>query len=51
MFYCEECANKNEWPYEFWMLPSYGPCEMCHKTRVCVDVPCKNLPDKKNEEE
>lgn len=47
MFYCEKCAKKNEWPYEFYMSQSRGPCEMCDKVSVCVDVPSSALPQKK----
>ncbi len=38
MFYCEPCAKKNGWPYPIWSIPSRGPCEVCGKTAVCVDV-------------
>lgn len=44
MFYCEACAKKSKWPYEFWMGQSHGPCEICGKTSVCVDVPSSALP-------
>lgn len=41
MFYCEECRAKNDWPESFFK--SRGPCEMCHKTATCNDVPSKFL--------
>lgn len=44
MFYCEACAKKYNWPAEFWMHRSYGPCEMCKKTAACFDVPSSALP-------
>lgn len=44
MFYCEECANKNRWPYEFYMPMSRGPCECCDEVKACVDVPSYALP-------
>lgn len=47
MFYCESCSKKNEWPYDFWMSQSRGPCECCDKTAVCVDVPSSTLPEPK----
>lgn len=49
MFYCEKCADKNEWPYEFYMPISVGPCECCGKTRACTDVPSGSLPEPKKE--
>jgi hypothetical protein len=27
MFYCNPCAEKNDWPKT--MFKSFGPCEMC----------------------
>jgi len=44
MFYCNACAKKNKWPYEFWMFMSRGPCEICGQTRDCVDVQSSQLP-------
>lgn len=44
MFYCEQCAKKNSWPHEFYMLQSKGPCEVCEKVSACVDVPSYQLP-------
>lgn len=44
MFYCEKCATKNAWPYEFYMGQSRGPCECCNKVAACVDVPSRALP-------
>jgi hypothetical protein len=47
MFYCQPCAKKNEWPYEFYMRQSSGPCECCDKHAMCVDVPSRALPEPK----
>lgn len=44
MFYCEWCAVKNKWPFDFFMIASIGRCEDCGKTRECVDVPSSSLP-------
>jgi hypothetical protein len=44
MFYCEPCAKKNDWPHEFYLPMSRGPCEVCGKTATCVDVPSARLP-------
>ena len=41
MFYCEECAKKNGWPF---LAASRGPCEVCGRLRNCADIPSKNLP-------
>ena len=43
MFYCNDCAKKYGYPES--MVRSYGPCEMCGKTKECNDVPCSALPD------
>ena len=43
MFYCNDCAAKNEWPQDT-MLRSNGVCEICQTTAVCNDVPSKLLP-------
>ena len=41
MFVCDECAKENNVDNFYMMLfRSYGPCEMCGKTRSCGDVPC-----------
>ena len=46
MFICEPCLNKYEGSAidtaRFLMevkMGSYGPCEVCRKTSVCVDIP------------
>lgn len=49
MFYCEWCAQKNKWPYQYGMEMSKGPCEDCGKTRICVDFPSDCLPNPKAE--
>jgi hypothetical protein len=41
MFFCEECREKNGWPKS--LFKSRGPCEVCHKSAVCNDVPSKHL--------
>jgi len=43
MFYCDGCGKKNGWPEGF--SKSYGPCEVCGKTRLCNDVPSSQLPE------
>lgn len=45
MFYCDECAKKNEWPTG--LMQSRGPCEVCEKVRACNDVPSRYLPEPK----
>lgn len=42
MFYCDECANKNEWPETGFK--SYGKCEICGQQSNCNDMPSKDLP-------
>lgn len=42
MFFCDSCGRENQWPAS--MSKSLGPCEICHKTRMCNDVPSKYLP-------
>lgn len=44
MFYCEECAEKEGWPY--LSTRSRGPCEICGETKICTDVPSRSLPAK-----
>lgn len=45
MFYCEKCAKKNKWPFNSdCMFASRGPCELCKKRAICVDVPSSRLP-------
>lgn len=46
MFYCEACAKKNGYPFEFYLPQSRGPCELCKKTATCVDVPSSRLPNR-----
>lgn len=46
MFYCEECGTKRGW--RPGLFQSYGPCELCGKTRECSDVPSKDLPAPRN---
>jgi hypothetical protein len=43
MFYCKDCQVKQDWPEGFRY--SYGPCEVCHKTKECFDVPSSRLPE------
>lgn len=42
MFYCSECAKKNDWPETFGQ--SYGPCELCKQTALCNDMSSSELP-------
>lgn len=49
MFYCTECADKWEWPVT--MFQSFGPCEMCGRSRSCNEVPSRYLPDPKEKNE
>lgn len=42
MFYCDKCAKKNKWPEGF--SRSYGPCEVCHRSALCSDLPSHLLP-------
>lgn len=48
MFYCDECAQENDWPSEtgrlFAIPRSYGACELCKKLAPCYDVPSSALP-------
>lgn len=44
MFYCDDCAKKNEWPAPDFGPRSRGPCELCKNVRVCYDVPSYALP-------
>jgi hypothetical protein len=45
MFYCEKCGKKNQWPTDFFIPQSHGPCEMCGRPALCFDVPSSRLPD------
>lgn len=48
MFYCEECAKRNDWPHDFcWQQVSFGRCEICGRTDSCFDVPSRLLPEPK----
>ena len=40
MFICEDCIKNYQIdvPKEF-LLRSQGPCEDCHKVKLCYDVP------------
>lgn len=38
MFVCRGCLKDKE-AYEFSMSKSTGPCENCHYTDVCADIP------------
>lgn len=49
MFYCDHCADQNEWPKPW--LASYGPCEVCGRVRSCYDVPSTVLPPAKKKED
>lgn len=42
MFYCSDCAKKNDWPETFGQ--SYGSCEMCKRTALCNDMSASDLP-------
>lgn len=43
MFYCNECAKKNEWPDDA-IMRSFGLCEICGLTADCNDITAKFLP-------
>lgn len=45
MFYCEPCAAAAEWPTDFWLSRSMGPCEVCGTAAVCFDVSSSRLPE------
>lgn len=42
MFYCDECAEKKEWPTT--LFRSRGPCEVCGQVASCNNVASGNLP-------
>jgi NTP pyrophosphatase (non-canonical NTP hydrolase) len=44
MFYCIDCAEKNEWPITNGQ--SHGKCEICEKYAYCSEVPSSELPTK-----
>lgn len=43
MFYCDDCAKKNNYP-KSWSK-SMGACELCGTHAICNDVSCKQLKD------
>jgi hypothetical protein len=43
MFYCDPCAEHNDWPNMDFLPTSFGKCEMCEDTAVCYDVPSRYL--------
>lgn len=45
MFYCDFCANKNEWPIT--LHRSHGACEVCHTPADCSNMQSKDLPETK----
>jgi hypothetical protein len=38
VFFCRDCAEKRGWSGLFYPF-SYGPCEVCDKTRGCAEIP------------
>ncbi len=42
MFYCDNCANKYEYPET--LSKSYGSCEVCREQAICNDRPSRLLP-------
>jgi len=51
MFYCQQCATTNGWPFDDWMGLSRGPCEICHTVAECADIPSSSLPEKSGDED
>lgn len=49
MFYCNSCANKNDWPETGFK--SRGRCEVCGRTADCNDMPSSRLPMPAEDEE
>lgn len=45
MFICEPCLRAN-FTNEPSLMQSYGPCEWCHKTGPCSDIPSRALRNK-----
>lgn len=45
MFICRDCTPvKRQYDDYFNIyLTSHGPCEVCHKTRVCADIKSAQL--------
>jgi hypothetical protein len=48
MFYCNPCAEEQDWPLSF--SKSFGACEMCGKVKACNDVPSRCLPPSKKQD-
>ena len=46
MFYCNDCADKYEYPESF--VKSRGTCECCGNHAICNDRPSSSLPLPKN---
>lgn len=44
MFYCESCAEKKGWPFDWYLAASRGPCEVCKEVSLCADVHHSHLP-------
>ena len=42
MFYCNDCADKYEYPQTFFK--SDGKCECCDKKKVCNEMQSSRLP-------
>ena len=42
MFYCDKCADEKGLPKNA-MITSAGPCEVCHKVRLCNSTKSKDL--------
>ena len=39
MYLCKECTPGDvKWLFELGMGTSYGNCELCRKTTICLDV-------------
>ena len=50
MFICNDCYPLDE--LDSLITPkSYGPCESCHKTTVCYDIPHSSINSKKINED
>lgn len=46
MFYCKKCKEEKDWPSGCG-TESFGNCEICGETAVCIDVPSRFLPTPK----
>ena len=42
MFYCNDCADKYEYPQTFFK--SVGKCECCDEKKVCNEMQSSRLP-------